>query len=356
MSGKFEFPEDNYEYLKAKGIIKKMPSKCPYAYSDCLYIWGDRNIDYCSGCPKFRQAGDIAEYDNINDKSNLEMVGDAYLGSPDIELSVLDWLIEQFKNDHGIDLKQEKMAIQRLTDATKKAMKELSIIGQTEINLPFIAADASGPQHLNIILTRAKLEQLTGDGLCKRGLFDKALLAYSSSALLNPMDIQTWNKKGQCLDQLGIYYEALYAYYEALKINADNYLTWFNVATCLSLQGKYDEALQAIDNSLGLNQDFIQGWQFKGYCLNALERYSVSLPVLKKALSLNPDASETHRLLGFCFLGLGSLKKALKVFNTALSLDSHDPSSWFGKARCCELLLDENEAKHCYEALNNLGF
>jgi molecular chaperone DnaK len=109
--------------------------------------------------------------------------GDTHLGGDDLDLKVMDWLIEEFKKEQGIDLKQDRMALQRLKDAAEKAKRELSTTGQTEINLPFITADASGPKHMNITLTRAKLEQLTADLLersiepCKKALADAGLTA-----------------------------------------------------------------------------------------------------------------------------------------------------------------------------------
>ncbi|MDD5312114.1 MAG: molecular chaperone DnaK [Dehalococcoidia bacterium] len=107
--------------------------------------------------------------------------GDTHLGGDDIDLRIMDWLCEEFKKEQGIDLKQDRMALQRLKDAGEKAKRELSTTGQTEINLPFITADASGPKHLNITLTRAKLEQLSQDLLersiepCKKALTDAGL-------------------------------------------------------------------------------------------------------------------------------------------------------------------------------------
>ena len=109
--------------------------------------------------------------------------GDTHLGGDDIDLKVMDWLTDEFKKEQGIDLRQDKMALQRLKDAAEKAKRELSTTGQTEINLPFITADASGPKHLNITLTRAKLEQLSADLLersiepCKKALSDAGLTA-----------------------------------------------------------------------------------------------------------------------------------------------------------------------------------
>jgi molecular chaperone DnaK len=89
--------------------------------------------------------------------------GDTHLGGDDFDQRVMDWLCDEFKKDQGIDLRQDKMALQRLKEAAEKAKSELSTVQQTEVNLPFITADASGPKHLNITLTRAKLEQLVGE-------------------------------------------------------------------------------------------------------------------------------------------------------------------------------------------------
>jgi molecular chaperone DnaK len=89
--------------------------------------------------------------------------GNTYLGGDDFDQRVIDWLCDEFKKDQGIDLRQDRMALQRLKEAAEKAKIELSTVVQTEINLPFITADASGPKHMNMSLTRARLEQITGD-------------------------------------------------------------------------------------------------------------------------------------------------------------------------------------------------
>ncbi len=89
--------------------------------------------------------------------------GDTHLGGDDFDQRIIDWLASEFQKDQGVDLRQDRMALQRLKEAAEKAKMELSSVGQTEINLPFITADASGPKHLNLTLTRAKLEQLTND-------------------------------------------------------------------------------------------------------------------------------------------------------------------------------------------------
>ncbi len=89
--------------------------------------------------------------------------GDTHLGGEDFDLKLIDYLADEFKKDQGIDLRNDKMALQRLKEAAEKAKIELSASVETDINLPFITADASGPKHLNLKITRAKLEGLVGD-------------------------------------------------------------------------------------------------------------------------------------------------------------------------------------------------
>ncbi len=109
--------------------------------------------------------------------------GDTHLGGDDFDQRVMDWLCDEFKKDQGIDLRQDRMALQRLREAAEKAKSELSTVQQTEVNLPFITADASGPKHLSINLTRAKLEQLVMDLVektldpCKQALADAGKIA-----------------------------------------------------------------------------------------------------------------------------------------------------------------------------------
>src|SRR6202158_5890509 len=95
--------------------------------------------------------------------------GDTHLGGDDFDQKVMDWIADEFKKEHGIDLRKDRMALQRLKEAAEKAKCELSTVVQTEINLPFITADASGPKHLVLTLTRAKLESLVAD-LIERSL------------------------------------------------------------------------------------------------------------------------------------------------------------------------------------------
>src|SRR5579872_5046928 len=89
--------------------------------------------------------------------------GDTFLGGDDFDQRIIDWIVDEFRKDQGMDLRQDRMALQRLKEAAEKAKIELSTTQTTEINLPFITADASGPKHLSLNLTRAKLEQLVGD-------------------------------------------------------------------------------------------------------------------------------------------------------------------------------------------------
>ena len=116
--------------------------------------------------------------------------GDTHLGGDDIDQRIMDWLCDEFKKESGIDLKQDRMALQRLRDAGEKAKRELSTVAQTEVNLPFVTADASGPKHMNITLTRAKLEQMSIDLLeksiepCRQALSDAGLTAAQISDVI----------------------------------------------------------------------------------------------------------------------------------------------------------------------------
>ena len=107
--------------------------------------------------------------------------GDSHLGGDDVDHTIVDWLIEEFQKDQGVDLRSDKMALQRLHEAAEKAKIELSAAVETDINLPFITADASGPKHLVTKLTRAKMESLAEDVFlrtiepCKRALKDAGL-------------------------------------------------------------------------------------------------------------------------------------------------------------------------------------
>lgn len=107
--------------------------------------------------------------------------GDTFLGGDDFDQRIIDWVCDEFLKDQGVDLRQDRMALQRLKEAGEKAKIELSTVMETEINLPFITADASGPKHLQMRLTRAKLEHLTEDliersiGPCRQALADAKL-------------------------------------------------------------------------------------------------------------------------------------------------------------------------------------
>ena len=148
------------------------------------------------GLDKKNDGGVIAVYDlggGTFDVSVLEIGdgvfevkstnGDTFLGGEDFDARIMDYLADEFKKEQGINLREDKMALQRLKEAAEKAKIELSSSTQTEVNLPFITADASGPKHLNIKLSRAKLEALVEDliartvGPCKEALKDAGLKA-----------------------------------------------------------------------------------------------------------------------------------------------------------------------------------
>ncbi len=107
--------------------------------------------------------------------------GDTHLGGDNLDQRIIDWMVAEFKKDQGIDLSKDRMALQRLKEAAEKAKMELSTLSETDINLPFVTADQSGPKHLNMRLTRAKFEQLVDDLLertlepCRKALKDAGL-------------------------------------------------------------------------------------------------------------------------------------------------------------------------------------
>ncbi|GAA4865486.1 molecular chaperone DnaK [Luteimonas vadosa] len=126
---------------------------------------------------------EIAEVDGEKQFEVLATNGDTFLGGEDFDKRVIDYLVEEFQKDQGIDLRKDPLALQRLKDAAERAKIELSSAQQTEVNLPYVTADASGPKHLNIKLTRAKLESLVEDLVkktiepCKVALNDAGLRA-----------------------------------------------------------------------------------------------------------------------------------------------------------------------------------
>ena len=126
---------------------------------------------------------EIAEVDGEHQFEVLATNGDTFLGGEDFDLRIIDYLVEEFKKDAGIDLKKDPLALQRLKEAAEKAKIELSSSQQTDVNLPYVTADASGPKHMNIKLTRAKLESLVEDLIerslepCKIALKDAGLSA-----------------------------------------------------------------------------------------------------------------------------------------------------------------------------------
>ncbi|MBI3576033.1 MAG: Hsp70 family protein, partial [Gammaproteobacteria bacterium] len=126
---------------------------------------------------------EIADVDGEHQFEVLSTNGDTFLGGEDFDKRVIDYLVDEFKKDNGVDLHKDPLALQRLKDAAEKAKIELSSAQQTEVNLPYITADASGPKHLNMKITRAKLEALVEDLIqktiepCKIALKDAGLKA-----------------------------------------------------------------------------------------------------------------------------------------------------------------------------------
>ena len=123
----------------------------------------------------------IIEIANIDGEKQIEVLstnGDTFLGGEDFDQRIMDFLIDEFKKDNGVDLKKDMLALQRLKEAAEKAKIELSSSAQTDVNLPYITADASGPKHMNVKLTRSKLEQLVEEliqrsvGPCKTAMAD----------------------------------------------------------------------------------------------------------------------------------------------------------------------------------------
>ncbi|MHC9086213.1 molecular chaperone DnaK [Luteimonas sp. RIT-PG2_3] len=133
---------------------------------------------------------EIAEVDGEKQFEVLATNGDTFLGGEDFDARVIDYLVEEFLKDQGIDLRKDPLALQRLKDAAERAKIELSSSQQTEVNLPYVTADASGPKHLNIKLTRAKLEALVEDLVkktidpCRTALNDAGLRASDISEVI----------------------------------------------------------------------------------------------------------------------------------------------------------------------------
>ena len=128
----------------------------------------------------------IIEIANVDGDKQIEVLstnGDTFLGGEDFDQRIMDYLVDEFKKDNGVDLKKDTLALQRLKESAEKAKIELSSSAQTDVNLPYITADASGPKHMNIKLTRAKLEQLVDEliqrsvGPCQTAMKDAGVSA-----------------------------------------------------------------------------------------------------------------------------------------------------------------------------------
>ncbi len=177
--------------LDVKRIINE-PTAAALAYGLDKTDGSDRKIAvYDLGGGTFDVS--IIEIANVDGEKQFEVLatnGDTFLGGEDFDKRVIDYLVEEFQKDQGIDLRKDPLALQRLKDAAERAKIELSSSQQTEVNLPYITADASGPKHLNIKLTRAKLEALVEDLIkksiepCRIALNDAGLRASEISEVI----------------------------------------------------------------------------------------------------------------------------------------------------------------------------
>ena len=177
--------------LEVKRIINE-PTAAALAYGLDKGDTKDRKIAvYDLGGGTFDVS--IIEIANIDGEKQFEVLatnGDTFLGGEDFDARVIDFLVEEFKKEQGIDLRRDPMALQRLKDAAERAKIELSSSQQTDVNLPYVTADASGPKHLNIKLTRAKLEALVDDLIrksiepCRIALNDAGLRASDISDVI----------------------------------------------------------------------------------------------------------------------------------------------------------------------------
>src|SRR5690606_27848425 len=147
--------------LEVKRIINE-PTAAALAYGLDKSLGKDRKVVvYDLGGGTFDVSViEIAEIDGEKQFEVLATNGDTFLGGEDFDKRLIDYLVDEFKKEQGIDLRNDPLALQRLKDAAERAKIELSSAQQTDVNLPYITADASGPKHLNIRVTRAKLESL----------------------------------------------------------------------------------------------------------------------------------------------------------------------------------------------------
>lgn len=168
--------------LDVKRIINE-PTAAALAYGLDKTASGDRKIAvYDLGGGTFDVS--IIEIANVDGEKQFEVLatnGNTFLGGEDFDNRVIDYLVEEFKKEQGIDLRQDQLALQRLKDAAERAKIELSSAHQTDVNLPYVTADASGPKHLNIKLTRAKLESLVEDLV--KGTIDPCRTALNDAGL-----------------------------------------------------------------------------------------------------------------------------------------------------------------------------
>ncbi|MFH0834071.1 MAG: molecular chaperone DnaK [Patescibacteria group bacterium] len=177
--------------LDVKRIINE-PTAAAIAYGLDKKLGKDQKIAvYDLGGGTFDVS--ILEIADVDGQKQFEVIstnGDTHLGGDDFDQKIIEFLVAEFKKSDGIDVREDKLALQRLKEAAEKAKKELSTATETEINLPFLTADASGPKHFNLKLSRAKLEALVGDLVertvepCKKALKDAKLSANEIDAVI----------------------------------------------------------------------------------------------------------------------------------------------------------------------------
>ncbi len=174
--------------LEVKRIINE-PTAAALAYGIDKTAKGDQKIVvYDLGGGTFDVS--IIEIADIDGEKQFEVLatnGDTFLGGEDFDMRLMDYLVDEFKKDSGVDLKNDPLALQRLKEAAEKAKIELSSAQQTDINLPYVTADASGPKHLNIKVTRSKLESLVED-LVKRTIAPCKLALKDSGLSISDID------------------------------------------------------------------------------------------------------------------------------------------------------------------------